>query len=168
MISRRSARPDDAPDIWALLDAHKEVYLDDFNELTPDWVLAQCENEAHHTVLVDKFDVVRGVILVSDIREGLHCTAHITVNPRYWRAMVKADVIGQEISESIEKYKLFKVKASCMKHQKSAMTILRRYGFKLIATDWHETTYKGKPTSVLRYSLLSKHWRKRLNGQFKA
>jgi len=163
-VTKRPATIVDLPEIWALMDAYKAHYLDDFSEINKAWLLEMFADAPHLTSLVGKYGNIVGFVHVSEIREGLHCTAHVVVQPRYWRKIVQADVIGKEITETIAKYRLYKIKARILKHQSSARVVLKRYGFKQIASFWHETSYKNKPATVFEFCLLAKDWRKRLNG----
>lgn len=160
MLKNRQVKVDDAPLLWSLLDKHKGKYLNDFQVLTPEWILELCQ-EPDLFVILNKYDIVVGCVWFESVVEGLHATAHAVIEPEYWRQVIKSEQIEEIVSKAFSTLNLRKLKAYPRESQKTAIRLLQRLGFSKVAALWDETLVNGKPETVLIYSVTSKAWKKK-------
>lgn len=157
MITLRPAKPEDAPRIWRLIDAHKHTYLDDYLSVTPAFVL-EVITAGEVVVLSDDYGDAVGVVWWADRLDDLHVTAHLLIEPNQWLAVWRGKVLDEVIDRQLQQVR--KIKALPMLSQKHAAKLLERLGFQYRGKLWNETKRKGRPIDVKIYELTLQHWRK--------
>jgi RimJ/RimL family protein N-acetyltransferase len=150
LLTLRSARVYDAPAVFQLLCDYQDSYLDDFKTLDKAWVL-HILPECH--VLMAK-DALLGVIWFSDAVPRLHATVHLLLRPRAWRWLRHTDCIEALIQQQTRQHQWLKLKATVMETQRSAIKLLKNFGFVHVGTLQQETLKNGKPMTCFSFERL--------------
>lgn len=172
-LTIRPATIEDRQVLWLLIDRLKEHYFEDCeleHGFTADMLLPLIDggNLSVMSLSILDAEVIVGAVLLDEIHPAkLHGRFHTLVDPVYWRQISRQDGISKAIDYTFKTYGVRKIKAMPMKTQKSALKLLKKYGFWFGDAMPNEAMVKGKPVSVLPCHLTRGYWYKQkgqLNG----
>ncbi len=154
----RSIHPDDGPAVWALLDDYRPMFQDDYETLSPGWVLSLVNSGEPLVLEAEGYPI--GMAWYSDIRMQLHAMIHVLFRPQYLRAILKQGLLESVLDYGFQTLDLRKIKAMAMSTQTTAIKLLRRYQFKQCGLFRKETRQHGKLIDVLAFELSRGYWKR--------
>jgi RimJ/RimL family protein N-acetyltransferase len=144
--------------IWAIIDDHKHTFLDDYTSLNPQDIISLSKAQ-HFYVVVTQYNLVIGIIWYSDSFHDLHSCIHILFRPKFYKQIQQHHIIKQAIDLGFSDLAVMKIKAMTLESQKSAMKLLKRFGFHRVRDPLrNETRQAGKLSDVWVFELHKKFW----------
>jgi RimJ/RimL family protein N-acetyltransferase len=138
---------------------HQVKFMDDYHEVTVPYLQAIADDPA--TLIIDDHGYAAGVIWFDDTVDNLRTAMHILIRPEYWRPVIQQDILPQAATKTFEKLGVGKILAFPMSTQKTAIRVLRRYGFYEHKPWLKHTRQNGVKVDVIMFELRRKYWEKR-------
>lgn len=161
MLTLRLANLLDIPPLYALACDKKHLFLDDYHEIDLEYAHGLCNSRA--SLIIDHYDYPAGAVWFDDQLEDLHCQMHVLVNPKYWRQVIKQDILPQAVDWAFDCLGVNKILAEPMSTQKGAIQLLRKYKFYEHKPWYKHTKQNGVLVDVIRFEARKNYWR-RLRG----
>jgi RimJ/RimL family protein N-acetyltransferase len=158
MLILRAPSPLDLPPLYNLAEDTSSKFLDDYHSFDLEYAHGILIDS--NTLVIDDNGFAVGVFWFDEVRADLHAQFHLLARPEYWRRILKEDICGQAVSLAFEKVGVSKFMAQTLSTQKSAIKLLRRYGF-FEHRPWYKHTRQGGiKVDVINFELRRKHWEK--------
>jgi RimJ/RimL family protein N-acetyltransferase len=158
-LTLRKPTPLDLPPLYNLAEDRKSDFLDDYHDFSLEYAKRLLEDE--DTIIIDDNGFAAGAVWFTEKREDLHAQMHLLIRPEYWRRCFKEDIFNKIVDFSFENVKVSKLLAQVMDTQKTALKILRKYGF-FEHKPWHKhTKHKGVKVDIINFELKKGYWEKK-------
>jgi len=158
MLTLRPPSPLDLPTLYALAVDHQDKFLDDYTEIDLDY--AQQIIADPGTQIIDAYGYAVGAVWFSERKDDLHASVHALINPKYYRAILKEDILGKAVDWAFDTLGVGKVLAEAMSTQSTALSLLRRYKFYEHKPFYKHTKQRGVIVDVIWFEARKNFWRK--------